>query len=47
MYITNRNGLKMAVRLNIDKDRNKLAFLEHKLGARKEYPHMLVLEDIT
>ena len=44
-FITNRKGLKMAVRLNIDKSRTKLAFLEHGLGARKEYPHMLVLED--
>ncbi len=35
----------MAVRLNVDKKRNKLAFLEHGLGARKEYPHMLVLEE--
>lgn len=35
----------MAVRLDIDKNRNKLAFLEHGLGARKEYPHMLVLEE--
>lgn len=45
IYITNRKGLKMAVRINIDKDRHKLVFLEHGLGARKEYPHMLVLEE--
>lgn len=45
LFIENRKGLKMAVRLNTDKDRNKLAFLEHGLGARKDYPHMLVLED--
>ncbi len=43
-FIQNRNGLKMAVRLNIDKSRKKLVFLEHGLGARKEYPHMFVLE---
>ncbi len=36
----------MAVRLNIDSNRDKLVFLEHGLGARKEYPHMMVLEEI-
>lgn len=45
IFIKNRKGLKMAVRLNIDSDRDKLVFLEHGLGARKEYPHMLVLEE--
>lgn len=45
VFIKNRIGLKMALRLNIDKKRNKLAFLEHGLGARKDYPHMLVLEE--
>lgn len=46
IYINNRNKLKMAVRLNIDKQRDKLVFLEHGLGARNDYPHMLVLEEI-
>ncbi len=45
IFIENRKGLKMAVRLNLDNNRNKLVFLEHGLGARKEYPHMLVLEE--
>ncbi len=43
--IKNRDGLKISIRLNVEKSRNKLAFLEHGLGARKDYPHMLVLED--
>lgn len=36
--LTNRKGLKMAVRLNINDKNTKLVFLEHGLGARKEYP---------
>ncbi len=46
IFIKNRQGLKMAVRLNIDEQRTKLVFLEHGLGARKEYPHMAVLEEV-
>lgn len=46
IFIKNRNGLNMAVRLNIDENKNKLVFLEHGLGARKEYPHMTVLEEV-
>ena len=46
VFIKNRQGLKMAVRLNIDEQRTKLVFLEHGLGARKEYPHMAVLEEV-
>lgn len=46
VFIKNRHGLKMAVRLNIDEQRTKLVFLEHGLGARKEYPHMAVLEEV-
>ena len=45
IFVENSLGLKMAVRLNIDKQRDKLVFLVHGLGARKEYPHMLVLEE--
>jgi len=45
IFINNRQNLKMAVRLNTDKQRKKLVFLEHGLGARKDYPHMLVLEE--
>ena len=45
VFIKNRKGLKMAVRLNISDNREKLVFLEHGLGARKEYPHMLVMEE--
>ncbi len=44
--IKNRYGLKLSIKLNIDKDRENLVFLEHGLGARKEYPHMKVLEDV-
>lgn len=46
IFITNRKGLKMAIRLNINDKNTKLVFLEHGLGARKEYPHMQVLEDV-
>ncbi len=46
IFIKNRKGLKMAVRLNLDSKRDKLVFLEHGLGARKEYPHMAVLEEV-
>ncbi len=46
VFITNRNGLKMAIKLNVSSDRTKLVFLEHGLSARKEYPHMKVMEDI-
>ena len=45
-FIENRHGLKMAVRLNINPNNNKLIFLEHGLGSWKEYPHMLVMEDV-
>ncbi len=45
IYIKNRNNLNMSIRLNLDNNRNKLVILEHGLGARKEYPHMLVLEN--
>ena len=44
--IKNRKGLNMAVRINWSPERNKCVFLEHGLGARKEYPHMLVLEEV-
>lgn len=43
--ILNRQGLKLSIKLNIDKTRNKLVFLEHGLSARKEYPHMQVMEE--
>ena len=46
VFIKNRKGLKMAIKLNISPERNKLVFLLHGLGARKEYPpHMLVMEE--
>lgn len=45
IYIENRKGLKMALRLTTNPNADKLVFLEHGLGARKEYPHMLVLEE--
>lgn len=44
--IKNRKGLNMEVRVNWSPERNKCVFLEHGLGARKEYPHMLVLEEV-
>jgi len=46
IFITNRKGLKLCIRLNISDKNTKLVFLEHGLGARKEYPHMQVLEDV-
>ena len=46
IFITNRKGLKMSVRLNINNENSKLVFLEHGLSSRKEYPHMQVLEDV-
>lgn len=46
IFITNRKGLKMAIRLNINNKNKKLVFLEHGLSARKEYPHMQVLEEV-
>lgn len=45
LIITNRKGLKMALRVTTNPNADKLVFLEHGLGARKEYPHMLVLEE--
>ncbi len=45
LFITNRKGLKMALRVTTNPNADKLVFLEHGLGARKEYPHMLVLEE--
>ena len=46
VFIKNRKGLRMSIKLNISKDRNKLVFLEHGLSSRKEYPHMKVMEDL-
>lgn len=46
IFITNRKGLKISLRLNINNENSKLVFLEHGLGARKEYPHMQVLENV-
>lgn len=46
IFITNRKGLKMSIRLNINNENRKLVFLEHGLSSRKEYPHMQVLEDV-
>ena len=46
IFITNRKGLKMSIRLNVNDGNTNLVFLEHGLGARKEYPHMQVLEDV-
>ena len=44
-FIENRKGLKMALRVTINEKNDKLVFLLHGIGARKEYPHMLVLEE--
>lgn len=46
IFIKNRKGLKMSIRLNIKNENTKLVFLEHGLSSRKEYPHMQVLEDV-
>ncbi len=45
VFIENRKGLKMALRVTVNEKNDKLVFLLHGLGARKEYPHMLVLEE--
>lgn len=45
VFIENRKGLKMALRVTVNEKKDKLVFLLHGLGARKEYPHMLVLEE--
>lgn len=45
VFVKNRKGLNMAVRVNIDENNTKLVFLQHGLSSRKEYPHMLVLEE--
>lgn len=45
VYIKNRKGVKMAIKLNYAPERKKCVFLEHGLSARKEYPHMKVMED--
>lgn len=45
IFIQNRKGLRMALRISIEPENKKLVFLMHGLGARKEYPHMLVLEE--
>ena len=46
IFITNRKGLKLAINLLTDDSFDKLVFLMHGLGARKDYPHMQVMEDI-
>lgn len=46
VFIENRRGLKISLQLTIDDKNTKLVFLEHGLGARKEYPHMQVLEEV-
>lgn len=45
VYISNRQNVKMAIKLNTSPERKKCAFLMHGLGARKEYPHMRVMEE--
>lgn len=44
--ITNRSGVNLSVKLNVQKNRDKLIFLIHGLGSRKDYPHMQVMEDV-
>ncbi len=46
IFIKNRKGLKMSIRLNVNDENTKLVFLEHGLSSRKEYPHMQVLEEV-
>ena len=46
IFIKNRDGLNIAIRLSVDSKNDKLVFLMHGLGARKEYPHMLVMEEV-
>ena len=46
IFIENRKGLKMSIRLNVNDENTKLVFLEHGLSSRKEYPHMQVLEEV-
>lgn len=44
VLVKNRKGLNLSIKLNVEKNRDKLAFLLHGLGARKDYPHMVVME---
>ncbi len=46
VFIKNRKGLKIALRISTFPDNKKLAFLLHGQGSRKEYPHMLVMEEM-
>lgn len=46
IFIKNRKGLNMALRLSINSENKKLVFLIHGLSSRKEYPHMLVMEEM-
>ncbi len=46
VFIKNRSKLNLSIKLNIADNRSRLVFLEHGLGARKDYPHMAVLEKV-
>ncbi len=46
VFIKNRDGLKIAINVITSPINKKLVILEHGLSARKEYPHMLVMEEI-
>lgn len=44
IFITNRRGLKLSVRIIKPEKSKNLVFLGHGLSAYKDYPHMLVME---
>lgn len=46
IFIKNRKGLKMALRISSIPENKKLVFLIHGVSSRKEYPHMLVMEEM-
>lgn len=43
--INNRRNLKLSLRVTFSENNEKLVFLLHGLGARNDYPHMLVIEE--
>lgn len=45
IFVKNRNGLKMSVRITIPDKITKLAFIEHGLSGDKDENHILILED--
>lgn len=45
LSINNRHNFKLSLRVTLSENSDKLVFLLHGLGARNDYPHMLVMEE--